>query len=283
MLDSSQVKSREIASFDARHYWESRLQKDYSLSGVGYIGLGPAYNQWIYRVRRLVFKKCVHNLRLDLMRAKVLDIGSGTGFYVDLWRELGVRTLTASDITHTATERLRGRCPNVEVCEWDVGGGLGALEGRRFDIVSAMDVLYHVVDDARFARALRNIGTLLKPGGYFIYSDNFVHHATIRLEHQASRQLSMIENLLFDALLHPVRRAPMFVLMNAPVDSRSRLARRVWHKGVKIISQHNTLGYVAGASLFPLEMLCTSLLKESPSTEIMICRRTDEEREGRHE
>jgi hypothetical protein len=35
-----------------------------------------------------------------------------------------------------------------------------------------------------------------------------------------------------------------------------------------------SVGHIYGTALFPLEMLLTKYLKESPSTEIMICRKS---------
>ena len=95
--------------------------------------------------------------------ARVLDVGSGTGFYVALWRELGVRPVTGSDITAKAVGKLRAAFPDDEFVRFDVGGEELPLPESSFDLISAFDVLFHVTDDARFRRALHNLSTLLPP------------------------------------------------------------------------------------------------------------------------
>lgn len=71
---------------ELRDFWENRLEDDWTESGVGYRALGRPFNTWMYRVREEVFLREVG--RLGPRGARVLDAGSGTGFYVDLW-EIG--------------------------------------------------------------------------------------------------------------------------------------------------------------------------------------------------
>jgi len=89
---------------DPRGYWKTRLTEHWDLHGVGFAGYGLRYNQWLYRVRRRVFLSHIRALPLDLSRATVLDLGSGTGFYVAIWRSLGVKAIAASDLTTVAVE-----------------------------------------------------------------------------------------------------------------------------------------------------------------------------------
>ena len=91
-------ETESTASFDPERYWSDRLEQRFSLGGVGWLGLGEPYNRWMYAVRRRVFRRVIRD-RLDLPRARVLDVGSGTGFYVSLWRELGAGAVTGSDLT----------------------------------------------------------------------------------------------------------------------------------------------------------------------------------------
>jgi len=100
-----------------RDYWEERLRGDYSLGGVGYQGLGETFNRWGYRARRRVFLRLMRPLIAP--GARVLDIGSGTGFYLGLWRELGAGSVTGSDLTAVAVERLAARQPGVEAVRLD--------------------------------------------------------------------------------------------------------------------------------------------------------------------
>ena len=37
-----------------------------------------------------------------------------------------------------------------------------------------MDVLFHIVDDEGYARAIRNLAALLAPGGLLVLTENFL-------------------------------------------------------------------------------------------------------------
>jgi hypothetical protein len=65
----------------------------------------------------------------------------------------------------------------------------------------------------------------------------------------------------------------MFFLMNEPVDSGSRLAKVRWFAIAGPVAVSNALGTLVGAILYPLEWLLVTVCKESPTTEMMICRR----------
>jgi SAM-dependent methyltransferase len=204
----------------------------------------------------------------------VLDVGSGTGFYVDRWKRLGAR-VTGLDLTEVAVHELSRCFPGNRFVRADIGGPLDnvPLRAASFDAVSAFDVLFHIVDDAAYGRAFQNIAALLKPGGWFLWSDNFLRNATERIAHQASRPLAESVRLVESAGLTVVSRVPMFVLMNYPADARSRLARWAWTAMVAPAVLGEPFGWAVGAALFPLERMLVRARRESPSTELMVCRR----------
>ena len=269
--------------FETREYWERRLRDHFSLEGVGYLRLGRRYNEWMYRVRGEVFDAVTSELAASGLGppgrtgpARVLDVGSGTGFYVDRWLRRGA-DVTGVDLTDVAVEGLRGRFPSARFVRADIGDPLAdplRREAGRFDAISAFDVLFHIVDDAQYARALANIAALLRPGGWFLWSDNFIHQPTVRVAHQVSRSLAEIEAALAGAGLEVVARRPMFVLMNYPADTRSRLARLAWTAMLAPAMLSDRLGGWLGALLYRLERRLVATKRESPSTELMVCRRS---------
>src|SRR5258708_6855134 len=82
-----------------KSYWEERLAQNWGLEGVGYTGHGVRYNKWLYAVRREILRRHLPDLSVRLSEANVLDIGSGTGFWLEQWKSLGVRSLKGTDIT----------------------------------------------------------------------------------------------------------------------------------------------------------------------------------------
>jgi SAM-dependent methyltransferase len=263
-------------TFDPERYWSDRLEQTFSLEGVGWLGLGPEFNKWLYAVRRSVFRRAVDG-RVDLGRARVLDVGSGTGFYVALWNELGVSEVMGSDLTSVAVERLRDRFPGVRFDKLDITAADVELDGG-YDAISAMDVLFHIVDDDRYARAIHNLAALLAPSGRLVFSEFLLEDGTRRGEHETDRSLAYVETQLRDAGLEVELRRPMFVLMNTPVDSDSLFLHRAWTVVNLLVRRGPRWGNFVGAALYPAELLLTRLIREGPSTEIVVCRKAGDPR-----
>jgi SAM-dependent methyltransferase len=262
-----------LNDFDAKGYWENRLSRDYSLHGVGRLNWGLHYNKWLYKVRRSVFLRALRDTVDTFKDASALDIGSGTGFYLDLWRELGAGRITGADITDVAVARLREKYPDHSIYQLNIGTGTGELRGQQFDIVSCMDVLFHIVDDEQYENAFKNIYSLLKPGGVFVFTDLFLHEETRRASYIVHRTLQSITSVYQRAGFDAVERRPAFVLMNEPLDSKKRLLKLYWRLLQKAVLRVRAAGVVAGAILYPVELVLTRALKESPATEIMLCRK----------
>jgi SAM-dependent methyltransferase len=263
--------SMDTERFDAERYWSDRLEQEFSLEGVGYLGLGEPYNRWMYAVRRRVFREVVTG-RVDLPNASVLDVGSGTGFYVDLWRELGARQVTGSDLTAVAIEQLGERFPDACFQVLDLTKPLKSNSGP-FEAISAMDVLFHIVDDEGYAQAIQNLAGMLAPRGVLIFTENLLHGRTERGRHQTSRSLEDVTSLLTAAGLEVELRRPVFVLMNTPVDSDNALLKRSWKAVNILVRGHSRRGWAVGAALFPLDLGLGRLMQEGPSTEIVVCRK----------
>ena len=206
----------------------------------------------------------------------VLDVGPGTGFYMDRWLRLGANVV-GLDFAEVALQGLAARFPGARArfLQADISQPLDALPLRpaSFHAVSAFDVLFHITDDAGYALALRNIASLLRPNGWFLWSDNFVRHEAERVEHQVHRPLPLTLRLLEAAGLEPVARVPMFVLMNYPADTKRAVCRWAWTAMAAPALLAEPLGWLLGAALYPLERVLVRRVRESPTTELMICRK----------
>ena len=137
-----------------------------------------------------------------------------------------------------------------------------------------MDVLFHIVDDRRYRKAVQNIHALLKPGGLFVFSEFFLHRCARRSTHVVHRTLDTIQEFLRGAGFELIQRRPLFVLMDEPVDSRSRILRASWSVRQGALFLSPLTGLVLGPALYPIELILVSLMKESPASEIAVCRRS---------
>jgi SAM-dependent methyltransferase len=262
---------KAMDTFDALTYWETRLQAAPPIAGVGCLGLSESYNRWLHRIKARCFRSAIRTIPWEWRDKRVLDVGSGTGFCIRTWQRIGAGEILASDFTDHAVRYLRSRLRGVPVVRMDIGQPEVAASGG-FDAVSAFDVFFHITDDSAYLRALRNVSKLLRPGGYFVFTENFLHDGEQRDGHLASRTLAEIESALAKVGLVPLRRRSVFVLMNRPIDSTSRLRNLLWRR-VERLAVTEPGGWLTGAALFPLELGLARITREGPSTELMICRK----------
>src|SRR5215472_3413538 len=250
----------------AAAYWEKRLEGAQGLEGVGFINFGRSFNEWMYRVRKRIFLDQIAQLPIDLLAARVLDIGSGTGFWVEVWKSLGVQALTASDITRVASQRLAEAYPENRVVQLDISSPK-AIEtlGSRYDLISAIDVLFHITSDDAYVAAIANVGRLLDGGGYFVLSENLPHHELPRSRTQVNRTLEKVDQAIQKAGMRMIKRVPMFVVMNTPFDTQWVPAAWLWRQFMKPLVFLPWLGNLYGAALFPLECLLLKTIVEGPS------------------
>lgn len=264
--------------FNPKQYWEERLSQHYDISGVGYLPLGKAFNRWMYRVRAHVFGYHLKRLHLDLAETSALDIGSGTGFYIKQLERHGVGQIMGVDLTKTATDGLKQQFPQHHFEQADISQEGLEISQAPFGLVTCFDVLFHIVEDDAFKRALTNISNLTQMGGYFIFSDNFTSEEQDG-RHHISRSAEKIRAGLDAVGLKVVEFAPTFVLLNAPVASKNPLLRLYWktlHFGLNAFNRIGLgiAGGLVGALLYPLELLLVRALSNGPSTKIVICQKS---------
>ncbi|HEY8504825.1 MAG TPA: class I SAM-dependent methyltransferase [Gemmataceae bacterium] len=105
-----------------------------------------------------------------------LDVGSGTGHWVDfLLHYLEAEEVVAIDFSALAAQRLRERyrqAPNVTVLQADVSEHRPDFEGR-FGLITAVGVMFHIIDDGKWRAAVGNLCRYLRPGGVAIVGGDF--------------------------------------------------------------------------------------------------------------
>ena len=176
------------AKFDAGSYWKERLRRNFDLIGVGFRRRSVAYNRWVYRVRTEALNELFKRRAWPIEGKAVLDVGCGTGYFIDHWLSRGVGRVTGLDVTEVSVERLTSRFPNAEFVCADIAEPDVAIDGT-FDYVSIFDVLYHIVDDKRFEQAVQNLSRRCRPGTRVIITDLFGRSTTEVVKHVRNRSL----------------------------------------------------------------------------------------------
>ncbi len=106
---------------------------------------------------------------------KVLDVGSGTGHWVDFYLDVYLaRSVTAVEFVPQMAEFLRGKYaarPEVTVLQADIAAD--PLPAREFDIVNAIGVMFHIVNDELWRQAIERLLASLKPDGLMLVGGDF--------------------------------------------------------------------------------------------------------------
>ena len=95
---------------------------------------------------------------------KLLDVGCGTGFFIEAALEAGFDP--AGIELSTVAIGLAEPSARTRITRGDVNTLL-ATDARRFDVVTAFDIIEHTFDPAAF---LDDVGRLLAPGGLIVLS-----------------------------------------------------------------------------------------------------------------
>lgn len=195
-----------------REFWEQRLSEHFDLRGTGETGLSLAYNRACYGLRRDVLTRALADRGFDPRGRTVLDVGCGSGFFTRYYLERGAR-VTGLDIAPTSVERLRERHPEATFWLGDVSET--PVDGR-FDLVNVFDVLYHIVDDARWERAVTHLCAAVAPGGLLLFTDSFprAEQPAREAAHNRMRSMGRYQVALRAHDLVPVRAYPTHVLLN---------------------------------------------------------------------
>lgn len=264
--------------YNPKEYWSKHLEKNFSLSGVGFTQFGKDYNIWKYRMRKKVLERVISEFKINVPNAKILDLGCGSGFYVDIWYRKGVKSLVGIDITAISIRELSTKYPNFDFYEADITSpsliDTLPLDRRKFDVITIFDVLFRIVDDSKFEQAIKNINMLCSEDGLIFITDIFPYKRPYVIFYQKSRTLKNYVRVLSRNNIKIVDRIPVHYLLNAPLDVSNKLLQkillRIWWRGIVRIIERKT--HLLGPIFFELDSILTRLFKESPSTEMIICK-----------
>ena len=210
-------------SYRPREFWEQVLTQHPGLRGTGQPGMSSAYNDACYALRREVLDRALREAGFDPRGRGVLDVGSGRGFFTAYYLQRGAR-VTGIDITSASVTDLSARFPDARFILGDVSEV--ALD-QRWDLVNAFDVLYHIVDEARFDAALRHLADAVAPGGLLLVTDTFSALPGLAA-HNRMRPLERYRAILEPAGLTLGARYPTHVLLNSDLGLLRFVNRMPW-------------------------------------------------------
>jgi SAM-dependent methyltransferase len=109
-------------------------------------------------------------------QVSVLDIGSGAGHWIEFYlRTFRTARVTGVDLSSVCVRHLAERYAGdtrVIILSGDIVRR-DAIPAQCYDIINAIGVIFHIVDDRSWLQALQNIATRLNPGGLMVVSGQF--------------------------------------------------------------------------------------------------------------
>ncbi len=181
---------------DWRDYWENRLRDKPNLIGTGHRAFSEKYNEAMYAVATSNLQRVMAKAGLTVQGARMLDVGPGLGYFIQKFNEWGAHHITGLDITEYSVQNLRRRFPQHTFVRADASDPTPEIHGQ-FDVVSAISVLFHIVDDVRFAAAVNNLCAWVKPGGHLILADAFYRPLVVNASHVNMRPLDQYQPIFY--------------------------------------------------------------------------------------
>lgn len=199
-------------TYEPASYWSARLSREFNLRGVGHLEYGNGYNEWLYRQKRSVLGRALAGRPAG---SAALDIGSGVGWVVSYLLERGFR-VDGCDIAPNAVEKLAHRYPEASFFPLAVGGDSIPRSDASFDVITMMDVAYHIVDDAVWRNALAEIGRVLKTDGQVVVTDGLGRESERPAAHVQHRSLDQWTEAAGGAGLRVARVGSLFRWLSRP-------------------------------------------------------------------
>jgi|WetSurSiteA1Bulk_404760.scaffolds.fasta_scaffold16034_2 SAM-dependent methyltransferase len=182
------------SKFDPADYWEKRLSKNPNLRGTGHRAFSQEYNQWIYHSQRDCLSYLIQKYNIRFEGKNILDIGSGYGYYIEYFLEKSPLSISGLDITEASINFLKQKFPNLSFYKLDISEPIPVFD-KKFDFISAISVMIHIVDDDKFVTAVNNLCNLLSGDGYLLLSDSYRKSFLPHVKHVKMRDKSSYESL----------------------------------------------------------------------------------------
>jgi len=128
-----------------------------------------------YASMELLILKHLRNNEISVSHANILDIGSGSGHWIDFYKSLEPKMITGMDVALSSFNHLQNKYSedsSIEIYQGKALEVISKLTGD-YDLVNAVGVMFHIVDDSEWQDTIYAIGTIIIKGGVFIVGGHF--------------------------------------------------------------------------------------------------------------
>lgn len=203
--------------FNYKDYWNKRLTSNFSIEGVGYIGLGEIYNKYLYQNRLEILDGVLSKAFSKISHQKVLELGPGTGIFTDYFHSKGIKEYKAIDLVEKSVNELSRKYNMYQFKQGDISDCYN-YDGK-YDLIFAAAVLLHITSEEKYKKAVTNIGKHLGDNGICILLDPVsVINTKSQAPHVVIRDVEYIKKVLEYNQLELIDMLPVAYFMNYPFD-----------------------------------------------------------------
>ena len=105
---------------------------------------------------------------------RVLDIGSGAGHWIDFYKHVfAAHSITGVELSAAACEALRIKYKGQDIDIRLADASAPEFNVGQYNIINAIGVMFHIVDDAAWNLAVKNLARSLAPNGTLVVGGQF--------------------------------------------------------------------------------------------------------------
>ena len=210
-----------------------------------------------------------HDLTTDGRQA--LDIGCGTGVFVDYWSQRGAE-VTGMDFTEVSVANLEKQYPNARFIQADLSDPVLEAD-KAYDYISIFDVMFHIVEYGRFSQAVKNLAKLSRPGTKVIITDDFGTKTRSTLKHVRKRSLEMYQEVFSAQGFKLLNLKPLFFMMLPPEGFASGILRWLGILGweaATFLARWELFGSLVGRLTYGFDALMRRVFPRSPAGQMAV-------------
>jgi SAM-dependent methyltransferase len=202
-------------NFDPIRYWTERVGPDATLADTGVKDFSLGYNQKLYKLKTFAFKRLLAPHAAQLFGQPALNVGCGSGYFEDwLERIYGMRTFGV-DISPRLVAALQRKFRARRYERWNFAEGANPHFDREyFQLITFIDISYHIIDDALWSLTLLHAMDHLRPGGLLLLTDIAAGKPSCSGPHVRFRPLEAYEEVLTPCHLERIGSVDMYYLFN---------------------------------------------------------------------
>jgi glycosyltransferase involved in cell wall biosynthesis/2-polyprenyl-3-methyl-5-hydroxy-6-metoxy-1,4-benzoquinol methylase len=217
MINELIMDDKKNNSFDYVEYWNKRLNLNFNIEGVGYIGLGEIYNKLLYKNRIDLLDGILDKAFNETSNKRVLELGPGIGIFTEYFYKKGVQLYEAIDISSKSVSELQRSYQKYQFKHGDICED-SYYEGE-YDLIFSADVLLHVTNENQYAKAISNISRHLSANGICILLDPIsIINTKSQSPHVVIRDKEYVEKVMINHNLVLIDMHPVAFFMNYPFD-----------------------------------------------------------------